>query len=159
MQNAEGFYAPEHYGLLWFFVGLALLVAVACWYGFVLWSTRRKPQPNVSKLPAQEPVRPDLATLKAKYLALIAQVEAKVSQQATTTRAAHQELSLLVRYFVYETNGFRAQVLSLSDIKHTDFTAIANVIERYYPAEFAALEQGDIAAAITTAKELVTAWS
>lgn len=159
MQNAEGFFAPEQYGLLWFLVGAVLVLAVAAWYGYVFWSTRRKPQKSIANLPPQEPIRPDMHALKAKYLALIAEVEQGVNGGTITSRTAHQKLSLLVRYFVFEANGFRAQVLTLSDIKQTKFTTIASAVEQYYPAEFAAIEQGDIASAIAVAKEVVTAWS
>ncbi|MGB4758572.1 MAG: hypothetical protein WBP26_00785 [Candidatus Saccharimonadales bacterium] len=159
MPNANELYPLEQYGLAWFLVGVLCLLLIAAWLGFVFWTTRKKPQKTVHTLLPKEPVKPDINALKAKYLALIAEAEQEVNQHTITARVAHQKLSLLVRYFVFEANGFRAHVMSLSDIKRIDLPSVARVIEQYYPAEFAAIEQGNITQAIAKAKEVVSSWS
>lgn len=128
------------------------------WYGFIFWITRHREQRTVLNLQPRVVTQPDVAALKTKYLGFIDQVESKHTARKLSARSVHQKLSLLLRYFVYEANGYAAHVMTLSDLKQSRYTKIANAIEKFYPPEFTKVEQGNVASALATAREIIQSW-
>jgi carbon starvation protein CstA len=159
MPDAKQLAPPVPYRPLWLIIGVTLLVAVVIWYGVVWYLTRRRKLHTIHTLPLLHPAVVDLAKLKAKYLALISDIERQYQAGKINARTVHQVLSMTVRLFVFEARGLRAHLLTLSDLKKSDQTALVALIEAYYPPEFAELENGSAPDAIAGAKGLVSAWS
>lgn len=155
MRAEASLYPPESYHGEWLLLGCALLIVVAGWYGWVFWSTRPARTPDVPP-----PPRPDLAGLKGHYLKRIADVERRAAAGELDVRGVHQELSVVVRQFVHEASGSRAHVMTLAGLRDGDerHGRLAPVIESYYPPAFMAGPIGDIARAITAARQLVDTW-
>ena len=159
MPNDGNLYEPVGYSV-WLLIGfITLIAAVLIWYGFVIWLTRKKKQRTVENLAAKVPVLPDIPAIQKKYLALIDEVERSYQQGAMKSRAVHQKLSLLLRYFVHETKGLRAYTLTLSDLRHTRYAKLVEAIDSYYVPEFHEVLTGDVPTALATAREVVTTWS
>lgn len=144
---------PVGYEPMWVILAVLLIVAVIAWFVLVFWLTRKR-EPK----PVLPPPKPDLAALKAKYLQLIADVERTHASGALVARGAHQKLSLLLRFFVFESSGVSAHVMTLSDIKATKLRSLESAIEMLYPAEFSQVSRGDVADAIQKSKELIAQW-
>lgn len=150
-------YPPITYSLLWFFIGLALLLIMVTWFGAVLWSTRRKPIATLSNI-ATLTTQDELDRLKKKYLKLIDECYQKYQNQDTDLRGLHRGLSMTVRYFVFEVRHFPAQKLTLTDLRRAPYPALTKIIEVYYPSEFAALKTGDALESVAAAKNMVEQW-
>ena len=152
MENADKLFPPVDYSPLWLILGIILFVAIAVYITVILFCTRHKnPLPKIVK-----PV--DLPTLKNKYIALIDEVAALYQHKRISNRIAHQQLSSLIRYFIFEASGFRAHLMTLSDITKTKHQDLAGIIRQYYPSEFSRIESGDVAVSIDNAKRIVERW-
>lgn len=157
MPGGDSFYPPTMYAPIWAILGTVLLVLVAAWYLFVWWYSRRKHR--MPPAPAGVNAVLDASRLKNKYYDLIAEVEDAWRAEQLSTRAAHQKLGTLVRFFVFESSGYKAQVMTLDDLNQANLRSVANAVEQYYPAEFAAVEQGDLPSSADVARELVGTWN
>lgn len=159
MQSDVSAYPPVNYTVMWLLIAIGCAVALIAWYGFVLWLTRKKRQRTVATLKPADMTPIDIPAIQAKYLALIAEIEQALARGEIKSRAAHQKLSILLRYFAQEAHGLRAFSLTLSDLRRTRFTQLADAIESYYVPEFHQVLEGDIHAALKVAKEVVSTWS
>jgi hypothetical protein len=157
MPGVDGYYPPTAYAPVWAILGTVLLVLLVVWYLFVWWWSNRKhrmPQPPSAANAALEAAR-----LKDKYYDLIREVEEAWRAEELSTRAAHQKLGTLVRFFVFESSGRKAQVMTLEDLNQANLRSVADAVEQYYPAEFAAVEQGDVPYSADVAREVVGTWN
>ncbi len=146
---------PFYYGWFWFFAATALFAAMAGIVVFILYSTRKREVKTLSNIKQLQPHVIDMNALKDKYSRLIAEVEKKYNEGKLKSSQAHQELSMLVRLFFCEAMGFHAEVMTLGDLKKTNYTKLANLIDQYYPDEFDTLENGAVSQSIERAREIV----
>ena len=93
--------------------------------------------------------------LKQKYLGLIDQAERNYNDHKIKASVAHQHFSLIVRLFYCEAVGFHAEVMSLRDLKRSNYTKLIETIENLYPDEFDTLEKGSVKTAAEKARKLV----
>ena len=157
MPGVDGYIPPTGYAPIWAILGAILLFLIVAWYVFVWWWARRKhrmPSPPRAANPVLEAAR-----LKDKYYDLIQEVEEAWRAEELSTRAAHQKLGTLVRFFVFESSGRKAQVMTLEDLNQANLRSVADAVEQYYPAEFAAVEQGDVPYSADVAREVVGTWN
>jgi hypothetical protein len=153
----RGFFGPSQYEgfVLYLVVGFLLLALVAAWYLFVVRFARsRFPRPQVAGV-----ARVDLRVVRAKYEALIDEVEAESRAHRLSERAVHARLSLLLRFFVFEASGVDAHVMTLADLRSERLPAVTSAVEQYYPPAFQKEQPGDPSAAARTAREVVHSWS
>lgn len=158
MQNADTLLPLTQYSPVWAIFGVVLFVSATAWVGFVFWTTRKKVQKTIANLPTVQPILPDVAALKIKYLGLIGDIEKASLAKQMTNRQTHQKLSILLRFFVFEVSGFRAQVMTLGDIKLSRYPTLAATIQSYYPDEFSVVLRGSPADGINRARGLVESW-
>lgn len=159
MSGADDFFGPYQYPLwvLWLVLGLVGLALVAAWYVFVIrFSARRLPPAQRAARAASRPVA--LADTKAKYLALIDEVETAASSGRLNDRGVHSRLSLLLRFFAHETNGVDTHVMTLADLRESNLPRLVGAVEQYYQPAFRLEAPGDPARAVATARDLVSSW-
>ncbi|BDZ51006.1 hypothetical protein GCM10025867_32470 [Frondihabitans sucicola] len=157
MLSDRGFFGPAQYErfVLYLVVGVLLLALVAACYVFVIrYSRTRSPRPAVAGA-----ARVDLGTLRGKYAAMIDEVEAAWVAGDLSERAVHSRLSLLLRFFAFEASGVDAQVMTLSDLRSSALPSVTGAVEQFYPPAFQLEHPGDPAAAVRTAREVVSSWS
>ncbi|MET0933862.1 MAG: hypothetical protein ABWX56_09115 [Mycetocola sp.] len=157
MPGVDSFLPPTTYAPVWAILGAVLLTLILLWYLFVWWWSKRKHR--MPEAPAGANPVLDASTLKNKYYDLIEEVEEAWRAEELSTRAAHQKLGTLVRFFVFESSGYNAQVMTLDDLNQANLRSVADAVEQYYPAEFAAVEQGDLPYSADVARELVGTWN
>ena len=148
-----------NYQPIWLVIGLILLVLLVAWYFFVFFSTRRRKQQTLATLKPRPYIPPDLTNLKAKYQALIDEVEQKYTTKELSARQVHQKLSYLLRMFVFETRGHRVDTLTLNDLKKTRYSELTKAIEQFYMPEFAAVERGNVHEALDLSRKVVAEWN
>lgn len=147
------------YDSIWLVIGLILLILLLAWYGFVFFITRRRKQRTLETLKPKPYIPPDLTNLKAKYQALITEVEQKYTGKELSARQVHQKLSYLLRMFVFEARGHRVDTLTLDDLKKTRYDELTKAIEQFYVPEFAAVQRGDVPSALELARKVVAEWN
>lgn len=157
MQDAE-LLPPIRYGTMWFVVGLGMLCAIIFGIGFILWITRNKKMITVADLSPKELKPQDINQLKKKYLVLLDQIEQGYVQKKYSARSVHQFCSRTLRMFVYEASGFRAQVMTLNDLKLSRYPDLGKIIAEYYPPEFASAESTSIDDAVSLARKAIESW-
>lgn len=158
MQNAPSLSPLLTYDPLPLWLAAGLLALVCCWYGLVFYLTRKKHPKVLATLPPAPPVAVDLSSIKQHYLTMIDAIEASFNQRQLQSRAAHQELSALVRQFASEVEKMSIKTMTLSDLKKSRFASLTPVIEAYYPPEFASLDSGSVASACGLARTVVQQW-
>ncbi len=146
---------PFYYSFVWLLIGLLFLGIAIGIIVFIFYVTRKKEIKSLANLKPQEPKVIDLDALKAKYLAMVDEVERLFKNHTTKASVAHQQLSLIVRLFYYEALGFHADILTLTDLKKSRHEHLTQVIEEYYPDEFNGLEEGSVAQSAEKARELI----
>ena len=158
MPVGEGFFPPAQYALVWGVLAAVIILAVVLFYAAVLWFTRAQEKPeaapaDISWLPV------DTEELRVKYVDQIDRIAVDHRRGALTGRAAHQQLSLLLRFFAFEADGVRAPNMTLSDLKASAQLPLADAVARFYPGAFAADEPRSVEEAVDTARQVVRSWN
>lgn len=156
MQDSGGFYGPLQYSPAWLWAGIGLLVLVLGWYVLVFLSTRQRTGPAAA--PRFTPPS-DIHRLKEAYLQRIDAVEADAAAGLLTSRASHQELSLLVRKFTRDVTGVDAPRMTLAELDSHPLPAAATAVGRLYPGEFGAEPLPPLARSAETARQAVRSWN
>jgi hypothetical protein len=148
---------PIQYDRIWFIIGLALVALIPIAYGVIIWLTRPKLIMSINDL---RPIATgaELDRLKAKYLRLVERHHQSYLRKEIKLRELHRNLSMVVRYFVYEARHFPAPTMTLSDLKMTPYPALAELIELYYPEEFAVIRRGNAEGSVQAAKGFIQQW-
>lgn len=155
MPTEATFYAPVGYSPWWPLAGAALLVLCLGWFAWVWISTRAGAQAAVPGFMA--PRNPE--SVRAKYWALITQIEQMFDSGRLDARATHRELSMAVRTFVHEMTGLQAHRMTLAQLREHQLPLAADAVELYYPGEFAAhSDHLTVAESAQTARNVVSSW-
>lgn len=157
MPGGDGeFLPPVQYQPWWGLIGFGMLLLVAAWYVYLLYSTRasRVPTPIV----AQPATGAALAALRSRYLDLIDQTRLAHSKGELQPREAHHQLSLLLRSYVAEREGIQTVQMTLKDLREARLTPLGDAVEKLYPGEFRPDYSGSVAGAVDEAKRLVSSW-
>ncbi|CAM3306320.1 hypothetical protein PSET11_03221 [Arthrobacter ulcerisalmonis] len=148
------FYGPLGYNPWWLWSGMVLMVLCVAWVVGVLVRTRRRPvRPDTMPRPAQT------AALVQDYLARIQAVESAAGAGTISQRAAHQELSLLVRGFFRDATGQDATRMTLAELGAQNLPAAAHAITALYPGEFGHEPLPTVTASAAAARAAVQAWN
>jgi len=158
VQADQGFYGPLQYSTAWMWCGAAVLALVAGWYVFVFATTRPPARSTAGRAHSRSALT-DLPGLKAAYLQRIRDVEQEAAAGNLDARAAHQQVSLLLRGFVRDATGVDATRMTHQDLARHPLPAAAHVIEALYPAEFGPGPLPSVAASAAKASEAVRAWN
>ncbi|WP_051388999.1 hypothetical protein [Arthrobacter sp. 35W] len=157
MPAEPSFYAPVGYSIWWPLIGVALLLLVAGWYGYVVLSTRTA---NAAGIPGFVPPR-NPGSVQSRYLGIVDDIERRHDGGALDGRSAHQELSVAVRAFVHEMTGIAAQRMTLAELRARELPAVAAAVRQFYPAEFATADAAgtvDVHSSAAAARMVVAGW-
>jgi len=148
-------YGPIYYDASWLLLGVLLFLIVVLIIGAIIYFTRKKEVKTLKSLKVSQAKPIDMEALKKKYIGLIDQSERDFNNHRIKASVAHQHFSIIVRLFYAEGLGFHADILTLSDLKKTNYTMLIDTIEDLYPDEFDTLEKGSVAKAAENARRLV----
>jgi hypothetical protein len=154
-EGSEYIYGPIYYEPSWLLLGLGLLLLAITIISLIFYVTRKKEVKSLKSLPIQQAKKVDMDSLKKKYIGLIDQTERDFNNHRIKASVAHQHFSLIVRLFYAEGLGFHADILTLTDLKKTNYTMLIDTIEDLYPDEFDTLEKGSVATAAENSRRLV----
>ena len=86
-------------------------------------------------------------------------LENKIDKNEITIRKAYQNLSSIIRYFVYAVTGIKVQNYTLEDIKGLNMSMLYELIKEYYRPEFAEKSLGDIKLSIEKTRKVIKKWN
>lgn len=98
-------------------------------------------------------------SIKQKYMALLRELELKYHNGKISNRRAYQELSKIVRHFVYEATGIKVHNYTLQEIKNTNIVGLYEIVNECYTPEFSIDKNGDIYSSIARAGKVVEEWN
>lgn len=138
-----------------------LVLVVLGIIGVLLWIRRRKGKPieqQIENVPVQE-VKP-LSTdqVKGKYMTLINELEKQYGSGRMSEKEAYQELSGMIRRFVYEMTGIKVHHSTLEDIRRMNMPNVSGLIEECYAPEFSQDKNGNIYNTINKARMVIREW-
>ena len=155
MSGSSFYYGQISYSPLWVIIGLGLIAIAASIVLVIFRVTRRRNIKTLGTLHIKAPKVVNMNVLRDKYVKLINQAEERFIKRQIKASEAHQQLSLLVRLFYYEAMGFHAEVMTLGDLKKSNYKRLEKLVGQYYPAEFDKLENGAVSQSAQRAREIV----
>ena len=155
MSGSSFYYGQISYSPLWVIIGLGLIAIAASIVLVIFRVTRRRNIKTLGTLHIKAPKVVNMNVLRDKYVKLINQAEERFIKRQIKASEAHQQLSLLVRLFYYEAMGFHADVMTLGDLKKSNYKRLEKLVGQYYPAEFDKLENGAVSQSAQRAREIV----
>lgn len=103
--------------------------------------------------------RKDIYSIKYEYLEKLNKLENSLTSGKISSRKAYQELSMLIRLFVYELTGIEAQSYTLKDIKKLNIPVLYELIKEYYDPEFSKISKGNIKLSIDKTRGVIQRWN
>lgn len=144
------------YSPFWLVLGIAILALIAAFYVLVLLFTAGRTKSAKFEEKPEPPV--DLEKLQHEGYTKIAEIETASMNGSLDTKAAHEQLSAVVREYVAEATGIPTDHMTLSDLRNTELRGTARAVEQFYPAVFGPEPQQDLAKSIHMAREVLAGW-
>lgn len=139
---------------------LFILAGIAGVLLIILWPKKKKEANTKPVVLKPQPLPPqNLASLKHKYDGLLVGLFEKRSASKLSDRRAFQELSKIVRDFVFEATGIKVQNYTLSEIKAANLPKLYELIAECYVPEFAMKNNSNVYEAINKARKVVGEWN
>lgn len=110
-------------------------------------------------LVVHEPAPVVLLKLKNKYITQLLMLDKRYANEAKDNRRGFEELSRLVRHFVFESTGIRVQNYTLEEIRTLNKASLTELIGSCYPPEFGPEGYGRIHEVIIEAKKVIEEWN
>lgn len=144
------------YSPFWLVLGIAILAVIAAFYVVVLLLTSNRSTPVNAQKPPEPEV--DVAKLQNTAYAKVAEIESATMNGTLDSRAAHQQLSAVVREYVAESTGIPADHMTLSDLQHTDLRGTTQAVAQFYPGVFGTDPDQDLGKSIHMARQVLSGW-
>lgn len=139
-------------------IAAALFLAFAI-FCLVLLILKKKKQKEEAKLRIEEPAEFVLEKLKSKYVVMLSRLADKYASEHRENRKGYEELSRMVRHFVYEATSIKVQYYTLEDIKSLNKPSLTELISTCYPPEFGPEGFGPLLGTIENAKKVINEWN
>lgn len=151
-------FGPERYASSWLVAGITALVLIVVIPLAIVWFTRVRPPK-----PTPPPPPPDPNQFRAECLARIADIRRRHGAGEIADRAAHQELSQVVRTFVAAATNLPIDRMVLGELREKlradhRFVSLTDWLELLYPPKFAPDVQRSVADSAAEAERLVGTW-
>lgn len=104
-------------------------------------------------------VKKNIFSIKHKYLKLISDLSNDLSNNKISNRHAYQNLSSIIRNFIYESTNIHVQNYSLSEIKEAGIPILYELVSEYYDPEFSKISKGNILNSIEKTKGVIEKWN
>lgn len=101
----------------------------------------------------------DLNSIKRKYVHKLQEVDKKINNNEISPRIAYQEISSILRFFVYEVTGIKVSHYTLRDIKKINMPILYELIREYYTPEFSRYSLGDIKSSLEKTRKVIEKWN
>lgn len=148
----------------WLTAGTTVLVLLIGIIGLIVFiKTRNKKKTVVAKQapvqmkqPKGKPVSGE--QIKQKYCVMIDELENQYRGGKLSNRKAYQELSVIVRRFVYEVTGVEVPNFTLEEINRLNMPSLYSLIAECYTPEFSVDKDGNIYDTMNKTRTVIKEW-
>lgn len=105
------------------------------------------------------PNHKDLMEIKKRYLFKIQELENNFNNKKITNRKAYQELSNIIRNFIFEATNIKVQNYTLKEIEKINMPILYELVSEYYDPEFSIISVGNIISSINKTKTVIEKWN
>lgn len=145
---------PMPYSSGWLWLGLVIVLLVIAWYvGVFVWTL---PAQRLRRLPVARSLHARL--LRRRYARSVHRIAARHRDGELTDAEAGAAMSRILRSFLHQATGTRAQYMQLDDIASGELAPAAPTLAALDDAQFNAaspVRVGDVGA---TTEELIRSW-
>ena len=144
------------YSIYYIFIVFILVFAFTIYF---LATRKRKTKDIEEEIVVKKAETKDLNTIKNKYIKKIENLEEKLNNKKISIRVAYQNLSSIIRYFVYEVTNIKVQNYTLREIERLKMLELSELIKEYYAPEFAKHSLGNIKESISKTRKVIEKWN
>lgn len=101
----------------------------------------------------------DLMEIKKRYLFKIQELENNFNNKKITNRKAYQELSNIIRNYIFEATNIKVQNYTLKEIEKINMPILYELVSEYYDPEFSIISVGNIISSINKTKTVIEKWN
>lgn len=134
---------------IWFIVAAVVILVIVLIIEFM-------PKKKVVKPVVEKPI--DINKVKKEYLSRIDNLIKKINENAITKRKAYNELSLIIREFIFVTTKIDVLKYTLADAKKTGNEELIKLLTEYYEPEFSKEGKGDLNTSIENTRKVIEEW-
>lgn len=138
------------YSLLEIIIVIIVIIVLLC-------INKRKNKKEIKKT-VIVPNYKDLVSIKKKYLFKLKELSNNLNSNTITSRKAYQNLSSLIRNFIYEATNIKVQNYTLKEIKMIGIPILYELVSEYYDPEFAKISKGNISLSINKTRMVIEKW-
>lgn len=102
--------------------------------------------------------RKDMIAIKNRYLEEIDKLLIDVKNGEIKNRKAYQQLSKLVRNYIFEATNIKVQNYTLSEIEKCNMPSLYELVKEYYDPEFSLDSTGDVLESIIKTRGVIEKW-
>lgn len=143
------------YSILPSLILLGLIVLLTIYF---IWSKKNSKKTEEKEIVIKE-VKKDVNKIKEKYLKKLENLETKINEKKISIRGTYQNLSSIIRLFVYEVTNIKVQNCTLREIDKLNMPNLTRLIEEYYAPEFAEHSLGNIKSSLEKTRKVIEKWS
>ncbi len=150
---------PMKYYLVW--IILAILVIVLAITAQIVFRILLKDQlhKKKNKKPkVKKASKKPLPVLKWEYLQKLDYLERGIMAGSMSKRVSYQQVSGLIRDFVYDATGIKVQNYSLREIRKVGIPGLTALVQEYYEPEFARQSMADIRGSLFRTRKAIELW-
>ena len=156
MQTSIDLQPPFSYSIIPIIIVLVVLLILTIY--FVI-KTLIKHHKQIPKMPKIKKVNSlNIKSIQQKYIDKLNKIKYNLDSDKISLRIAYQELSMVIRLFVYEVTNIKVQNYTLKDIEQLNMPILYELIQEYYVPEFAEHSIGDIKSSIEKTRKVIERW-
>ncbi len=140
------------------FPSLILLGLIVLFTLYFIFSKKNNKKTEEKEIVIKE-VKKDVNKIKEKYLKKLDNLETKINERKISIRGAYQNLSSIIRLFVFEVTNIKVQNCTLREIDKLNMPNLTKLIEEYYAPEFAEHSLGNIKASLEKTRKVIEKWN
>lgn len=138
---------------------LILISAFIITVGFAILIKKIKFKPKKNNIyQVKIPIYKNVINIKRKYLNKLDKLYNDLNNNNISSRKAYQELSKIIRNFIFETTDIEVHNYTLNEIKMINMPILYELVKEYYDPEFAKISKGNIALSINKTRMVIERW-
>lgn len=137
------------------FIVLVIILVIL----IILYVILKNYKPRVKNPNIIIPKRKDRNEIKVHYLKDVNDLLRLTKDNKIDIRSSYQQLSSMIRHFIYEMTSIKVQNYTLEEIKNLNMPILYELVSEYYKPEFDKISEGDVVASIEKTRKVIARWN
>jgi hypothetical protein len=116
---------------------------------------------NIKQRQIEEASKPkpiDVNSIKNEYISKIDNLLDRINNKKITDRKAYNELSVIIREFIFKTTNIDVLKYTLADAKKLQKSELSELLNEYYEPEFSKEGKGNIVNSVEKTRKVIMEW-